>query len=567
MNRAPILLSLLACIAFQATAAAQDKGKKKAEPPKVDPRLAEQLASPRSTVETFLGAMNDTRLDVAVKCLDLSKLDTITRSSKKKELAVKLKRIIDRMARLDTEKIRDDGENIDHYILGDLLSDDLLALRDIQDAQNLELVKDTNGLWRFSARTVSKIDEMWGRWREREKKAGFGDESGTFGIWLEDRFPKQMRRTYFLLPTYQWICLVIAIFLGFVADLAVRLLLQSITAVWLKYMKAEVDDKIRQGLWRPVGLLVQGFTWYWGTQLIDLPRLVLLVLTVFVKFLTVVAAVWTAFRLIDLLSSFLAKKAARTETKFDDVLIPLLSKTLKTAACCIGLVLFADMFELQWKAVLGGIGLGGMAIAFAAKDTLGNLFGSLTVLTDRPFEIGDWVITEGIEGTVETVGIRSTRIRTFYNSLITVPNSRLTTAIVDNMGRRQYRRINVTLGVEFSTTPEQIEAMCEGIRELIRTHPDTRKDYFHVYFKNIGAASLDIMVYCFLECSDWGVELHGKHTLFADILRVAEELKVNFAFPTQTLHMFQEDDPPPPPQWDDPVAAGKDAASDVRKAS
>ena len=541
----------------------QAKKKKQADPPKVDPRLAEQLASPRATVETFLGAMNDHRLDTASKCLDLSALDSITVAAKKNDLAIKLKRIIDRMARLNTEDLPDSSDQIDHYTLGDLLSDDLVDMDDIQDAQNLELTKDSNGIWRFSTRTVGLIDVMWRRWQAREKKAGFGDDSGTFRMWLEDRFPASMRKVHFLLPTYQWICLILVVFVGFAVDLFTRLFLQSATSLWLRYVKAEVDDKLKRGLWRPVGLLMQGCTWYWGTTLIDLPRMVLLILTVVVKFLTVFAALWTAFRLIDLLCNFLARKAADTETKFDDVLVPLLSKTLKTIACCVGLVMFADIFQLQWKAVLGGIGLGGMAVAFAAKDTLGNLFGSLTVLTDRPFEIGDWVITEGIEGTVEAVGIRSTRIRTFYNSLITVPNSRLTTAVVDNMGRRQFRRISVTLGLEFSTTPEQVDAFCEGVRELIRIHPTTRKDYFHVYFKNIGQSSLDIMLYCFLECPDWSVELEGKHQLFSNILKLAQELKIRFSFPTQTLHMLQESEPEAVPTWEDPLTTGRDAARGV----
>ena len=145
-----------------------------------------------------------------------------------------------------------------------------------------------------------------------------------------------------------------------------------------------------------------------------------------------------------------------------------------------------------------------------------------------------------VEGSVETVGIRSTRIRTFYNSEIIVPNSMLTTAVGDNMGRRHYRRIKTMLGVQYDTTPDQIDAFCEGVRELIHRHPHTRKDYFHVYLNQFSASSLDILLYCFLECPDWGVELRERHRLFADILRLADGLGVQFAFPTRTLHIFQE---------------------------
>jgi MscS family membrane protein len=112
------------------------------------------------------------------------------------------------------------------------------------------------------------------------------------------------------------------------------------------------------------------------------------------------------------------------------------------------------------------------------------------------------------------------------------------------MGRRTYRRITATLGVQYDTRPEQIEAFCEGIREILRRQPYTRKDYYHVYLNGFSDSSLDIMLYCFVECPDWSVELREKHRLFVDIIRLAETLGVSFAFPTRTLHLFQEEHAP-----------------------
>ena len=211
------------------------------------------------------------------------------------------------------------------------------------------------------------------------------------------------------------------------------------------------------------------------------------------------------------------------------------------------------------------IGIGGAAFAFASKDAVSNLFGSVTVLTDRPFEIGDWIVTEGVEGSVESVGFRSTRIRTFYNSLITLPNSRLTTAAVDNMGRRRYRRIKTMLGLQYDTTPEQIDAFCEGIRELIRRHTYTRKDYYHVYFNEFADSSLNVLLYCFLECPDWSIELREKHRLFCDIIKLAQRLGVSFAFPTSTLHLFQEEHGGGslPTELSDPIEAGQRLAAHI----
>jgi small-conductance mechanosensitive channel len=369
-------------------------------------------------------------------------------------------------------------------------------------------------------------------------ETGMARQMPDIGLLFPEEFRKQK---HFVLYDYQWICLLVLIFLGFVADRLVRWVLCTLTKTWLKFTGDKQVETAEWKLWKPLGLLAQVLVWYAGTELLGLPEIVQTVLLYGLKLFAIVAAVWTAFLVIDLIAAYLAKKALGTATKFDDLLVPLVSKSLKVFVLCMGLVTCAQAFNLPIAGLLGGLGIGGAAIAFASKDAIANLFGSVTVLTDRPFEIGDWIKTEGIEGTVESVGFRSSRIRTFYNSLITLPNSRLTTAIVDNMGTRKYRRITATLGVQYDTSPEQIDAFCEAIRELIRRHPYTRKDYYHVYLNGFSDSSLDIMLYCFVECPDWSVELREKHRLFIDIIRLAKGLGISFAFPTRTLHLYQEE--------------------------
>ena len=384
--------------------------------------------------------------------------------------------------------------------------------------------------------------------------------------WLRSVLPPSLTEHKILfLYYYQWIALLVVIFTGIIVDWFVRSFLNRLVIRWLRLIRIEFDEEIERSIWKPVGLLAMAIVWYFGMVIIGLPVPVLKVLLFAVQFFAVVAAVWTGFRMIDLFSSFLLKKASRTRTKFDDLLIPLVSRTLKVFVGCIGVVSFAEAFNLPIAGLISGLGIGGVALAFAAKDTVANLFGSLTVLVDRPFEIGDWIITDGAEGSVETVGMRSTRVRTFYNSLITIPNSNLTTAVVDNMGRRRYRRIKTMLGLQYDTPPDKIEAFCEGVRELIRRHPYTRKDYYHVYFNQFSASSLDVLLYCFIECPDWSIELREKQRLFLDILKLADALGVSFAFPTQTLHLHQEEagGPPPVPLGDEPLTAGKRLAAEV----
>jgi MscS family membrane protein len=382
--------------------------------------------------------------------------------------------------------------------------------------------------------------------------------------WVDDWFPLWLDKEHFGLRDAQWLCLLILVFLGIAADRATRFVLSVLGRIAFRASFDEMEPRERRKVFKPVGLLAQALTWFWGTALVGLPENILVIFEVAVKFFTVVAAIWTSFILIDMVVRYLKKKAEGTETKFDDLLLPLVGKTLKVFAVCIGMIVFADVFELKVTALLGGLGLGGMALALASQDALSNIFGSFLVMVDRPFEIGDWIIFEDHEGAVESMGIRSTRIRTFYDSQVTVPNSKFTSAIVDNMGRRKFRRLRTTLGLEYDSTPDQIVAFCEGVRELIRQHPNTRKDLYHVYFNNFGDNSLDVLLLCFMECSDYASELKERQSLFLGIMQLADRLGVSFAFPTRTIHIFQQDaSAASPPSFEDPLETGRQLATEI----
>ncbi len=240
------------------------------------------------------------------------------------------------------------------------------------------------------------------------------------------------------------------------------------------------------------------------------------------------------------IKALLVQKAKNTDRKFDDLLAPLIGTLLKVGIYLIGGISIAEILGLPLASLIAGVGVGGIAIAMAAKDSIQSIIGFVTIVIDKSFNIGDWIKVGGNEGTVEYLGLRSTRIRTFYNSVITIPNSMFLNAEIDNMGLREYRRFSTKIGVTYQTKAEDIEAFCEGIRELLRLHPRTRKDYFFVYFNSMSDSSLEILLYCFFEVPDWSVELSARHRLLLDIVRLANKLNIDFAFPTQTLFMQRD---------------------------
>jgi len=313
--------------------------------------------------------------------------------------------------------------------------------------------------------------------------------------------------------------------------------------------------------------------WFVGLSVLGLPDKAHAVLRQGAESVSAAGVIWAFYRMIDILGSFLVRRAESTETKFDDLLIPLITRSLKVFVIAFGLVFVAETLQLPVTSLVAGLGIGGLAFALAAKDTVENIFGSLTVLLDRPFHIGDWVVIGEVEGMVETVGMRSTRIRTFYNSLITMPNSKSISAVVDNMGQRRYRRYSTMISIAYNTPPDTIEAFCEGIRKLVQKHPYTRKDYYHVYLNQFGASSLDILLYVFHEVPDWGTELRERQRLCLDIVRLAQRLGVEFAYPTQTLYMKRGEDPVPaqgvvpPDNADEAFRLGRREAEQILKES
>lgn len=370
------------------------------------------------------------------------------------------------------------------------------------------------------------------------------------GEWIRARLPAEwLRESSFILENWQWLGLLALALVGMVIDRAVVLVLRGMLGRLLRRRGGELTrDVLRQGL-RPLGYFAMALVWWIGFPVLNLEGQAREIIDFAVTLIMVSAVVWSLYRLVDVGSAFAQARAAQTATRFDDLLVPMLRKAIKVFVVAFGLVFIADNLDIDISSMLAGLGIGGLAIALAAKDTVSNLFGSLTVLIDRPFAVGDWVVIDGADGTVEEISFRSTRIRTFYDSQITMPNAKLLTTVVDNYGRRRYRRWKTTLGIAYETPPERIEALCEGIRELVRVHPHTRKDYFHVYANEFGPSSIDVMIYVFHEVPDWSAELRERHRLLLDILRLANRLGVTIAYPTRLVYHAPDPGSAEPAPW------------------
>ena len=222
------------------------------------------------------------------------------------------------------------------------------------------------------------------------------------------------------------------------------------------------------------------------------------------------------------------------ENKFDNKfgLLFFFGLLMKLLIFIVSLLYIIQTLDFNLVNFLAGLSIGGFALALGAQDTVKNFFGSLMIFADQPFNVGDWIDIKGVSGTVEKVGLRSSRIRTFHNSLVTIPNSKLSDNNIDNMGKRIYRRYKTIITIEHNTDTELIDEFITQIRTVIKESKNTRKEFYFVYTNNITKYGIEILLYVFFKVPDWQSELEEKHKLIMEILKIQKEIGISFvSFP------------------------------------
>ena len=163
------------------------------------------------------------------------------------------------------------------------------------------------------------------------------------------------------------------------------------------------------------------------------------------------------------------------------------------------------------------------------------------IVLDRPFRVGDWIKTDNLEGTVEEIGFRSTKIRTFAQTLITVPNNIIANSLLDNFSRMPKRRIKMTVGVSYDSTPQQMRAAIVQIRTMLEQHPAIDQEFMLVNFTDFAPSSLDILIYCFTATTNWGKYLAAREDVCLKIMEILDRLKMEIAFPSHSIYIHDND--------------------------
>jgi len=234
---------------------------------------------------------------------------------------------------------------------------------------------------------------------------------------------------------------------------------------------------------------------------------------------------------------FLFRATDKYDIEVNTVLIPMMAKGIKYLIIAFAIIQIANIWGLDVNAFITGIGLGGVVVALAAKDFAANMMSGVIIFMDSPFTIGDWIKCKDIEGIVEDISFRSTRIRTFDKVLITVPNSLLVNDPILNFNKRELRRVTMDIGVTYDTSIEKIQKCVDSIRDILKNHKGVDNESINVSFSNFNESSLDISMYFFINETGFNEYMKIKEEINYSIMKILSDEEISIAFPTTSVYI------------------------------
>ncbi len=330
--------------------------------------------------------------------------------------------------------------------------------------------------------------------------------------------------------------------LGLLAQNVVRRLLRRVTSRLSKKGDANIVNDVNRLLTKPLSFLINVALWNGVVGLLNLPEQPLnihLWATTAVMVALIVVIAYCAFHVVDVFAAIVARAAEKTETKLDDQLVAPVTNTVKLLVALIMVAAILGQFGYSATGLIASLSIGGLAIAFAAKDTLANIFGSVVIFSERPFQIGDVVEINGLEGSVEEVGIRSTRIRQFDDTLSILPNQIFTTAEVRNLSKRGCRRVRFEVTLSHEATASQLENFLASIRHSLEERTDLQADRTMVQLVKLDTSGLSVLVQAFTISTDFAAFMVTQEEILLCVRKLAEEQALPI-MPTKEIRLSGE---------------------------
>lgn len=383
-------------------------------------------------------------------------------------------------------------------------------------------VVGNGAIWVFSRSTVERVDIWYARLEER---------------WLFDALPEPLLRPGpFDILWWQYLALPVLMLVAWAAGRILGFLTRKGIAKAVSRTASKWDDELILKIGPPLTL-----AWGLGAFALLIPQLGLYepardTVQKVIRAGFLVALFWSVLRAIDVTRSYLMEAVAPGRAAARS-LVPLGSQILKLLLLSAAVVTTLSELGYPVASLVAGLGIGGVALALAAQKTVENLFGSVSIGIDQPFRIGDFVKVEDVAGTVETIGLRSTRIRTLDRTLVTIPNGKLADMRIESFTARDRFRLHAMLGLVYSTTAAQIRQIIADLEAALREEPTFFKEALIVAVKAFGPSSIDIEVMAWFETGDADKFVVVRQKMLIQFLEIVEKNGTSLAFPTQTVHL------------------------------
>lgn len=490
------------------------------------------MDSPRDTMTTFLTAARNLELDQAARCLDLSDIHASAQAELGPVLAFKLKYVLDRVSRIYVQEIPDDAEG-PRYVAYHGKVGRVVIARKLEDPGK--------GHWLFTSETVDQIEPMFRQVLQGNVEAP-GDLDPeqvqaasiweTPGVWLRLRLPAALRRPAGFLDVYQWIGLALALVISALAAYVVLGQLHRLVSWILHKFGSALSAAFVAKMLRPLTWLAAAWLFFHMLVWLDLPTDLANEILPLKKFLMAALFGWFALKTIDLIRGiYTNSELLKPHRNLGDMIVPVSLQLMKTIV--LVLVLAYVVYQIGkgdlLTRFLTGLGVAGLAASLAAQDALKSFFGTLMLIGERAFKIGDRIIVDGKEGVVEQVGFRSTRLRTGEDSLLTIPNSTIAANPIDNMGMRQARSYRTTVLLNHQTALSQLLDLRDRLKSWLLDHPLVLRQRMDVRLQRVTELGIEITVSLFYAPKEPGDEGRFQEGVTCEILRLTGELGVVLA--------------------------------------
>ena len=482
--------------------------------------LQKTLKNPRVTVNFFIEKLIQNKYDDAILAMDFSAQPDLSKLERH-NLAYQLLGILSRLDHFQLNGIPEKYDRNECYLMPD------------KNYHAIVLTRQPDGTWRFGTATVADIPTFYDK--IKAKTPNFIRKT-----WMAF-LPEFMFHHYFGMALIQWCMFFVAVCLGILAAWWLPKICTYLTLLCIHLMNGRKEyTPYIQRVYSPLAIYAMFGIWYFGLLYSGASPVILRNALLVLHPLGIFFLMISLLRAVDVFAFWFRKRLEQTRNKTVTVLVDITTGGLKFLVVCLGIVLVAEVFGFSPLGIISGMGIGGVAVALAAQQTISNFFGSLTILLDRPFTVGDRIVIGNVEGTVESIGVRSTRIRTLYDSSVIIPNGTLSTDTIDNLGRRAAHRFRTMLTVTYDTTPEKLQEFCENIKKILKEDPAVLEDRSVVSVYDFSDSSIDILFNTFFRAENGAEEFAIRERLLIAILTLANEMGVDFAFPTQTNYVISE---------------------------